>query len=381
MAQRQILSLLLPVRRCGLQPVMSRSHCQNINTISRFCSSRQMNSEPPPVHPENGSLLENLSSMGVDLTMARRRQPGVLRKLLTNEQGLAHFLKSKGADQETIASIISRFPRSITRSCQHLEERWQLWRNIFKSDSEVVGILSRSPESFFRSSDNENLEKNIAFLRSLGITPKDLHRLLTTAPRTFSNSVELNRNMVELLQGICLNLGGKDQEHFARTIISRNLYILIRSTNRVKANVDFLLSSLSLSNTEALVLLQSHGAQILDLSHESLKRNFKNLQSKLQSLGCSEAHFKKMILNYSLVLFISSELLNEKLDTLIDAGVHILQIVQKPKVLDFSLVIIKQRLHDLNSLGYDFQKNGIAVLDSSKKRFHAKLERLGSPEE
>ncbi|XP_051520078.1 transcription termination factor 1, mitochondrial-like [Myxocyprinus asiaticus] len=195
MAQRQILSLLWPVRRCGLWPVMSRSHCQNIITISRFCSSRQMNPEPPPVHPENESLLENLSSMGLDLNMARRRQPGVLRKLLTNEQGVAYFLKSKGADQETIASIISRFLRSITRSCQHLEECWQLWRNIFKSNNEVVGILSRSrsPESFFRSSDNENLEKNIAFLRSLGITPKDLHRLLTTAPRTFSNSVELNR--------------------------------------------------------------------------------------------------------------------------------------------------------------------------------------------
>ncbi|XP_065139875.1 transcription termination factor 1b, mitochondrial [Paramisgurnus dabryanus] len=377
MAQKRMMSLLWSSRRCG--PVVSSTYCQTIIVMSQYC--KQIIQKPPPSHSENECLLENLSSMGVDLNMARRRQPGVLRKLITNEQGLAHFLKGKGADQETVASIISRFPRSITRSSEHLEERWKLWRNIFKSDSEVVEILSRSPESFFRSSDNENLEENITFLRSLGITPKDLHRLLTTAPRTFSNSVELNRNMVELLQGVCLSLGGKDHEHFARTIISRNLYILIRSTNRVQANVNFLLSSLTLSNAEALLLLQSHGAQILDLSHESLKRNFRSLQVKLQSLGCSKADFKKMILNYSLVLFISSDRLNEKLDCLIDAGIHAQQIVQKPKVLDFSLDIIKQRLRDLIRLGYDFQKNGIAVLDTSKKRFHAKLERLGSPEE
>uniref|UniRef100_A0A3B4XUZ3 tRNA-dihydrouridine(47) synthase [NAD(P)(+)] n=1 Tax=Seriola lalandi dorsalis TaxID=1841481 RepID=A0A3B4XUZ3_SERLL len=47
-------------------------------------------------------------------------------------------------------------------------------------DSEIVTILERSPESFFRSSDNGNLEKNIVFLSSLGLDAKDLHRFLTT---------------------------------------------------------------------------------------------------------------------------------------------------------------------------------------------------------
>ncbi|XP_067282539.1 transcription termination factor 1b, mitochondrial isoform X2 [Pseudorasbora parva] len=370
MAQRQILFFLWPVRRRT-----------SISLASRFCSSKQTPFVLPQVNLENESLLENLSSMGVDLPSARRRQPGVLRKHLTNEQGLAVFLKSKGANPEAIASIISRFPRSITRTCEHMEERWRLWRNVFRSDREVVGILSRSPESFFRSSNNKNLQENIDFLMSLGITNKDLHRLLTTAPRTFSNSVKLNQNMVELLQAICVSLGGNDPKHFARTIISRNLYIFIRSTNRIRANVDFLKSSLSLSNSEALALFMSHGAQILDLSHESLKKNSEGLRHKLQTLGCGAGDFKAMILNYSLVLFISSERLNEKLDCLMEAGIDPQQIVQKPKVLDFSLASIRQRLQDLGRLGYDFQKSGIAVLDSSKKRFSAKLERLGSPEE
>ncbi|KAK9538390.1 hypothetical protein VZT92_003562 [Zoarces viviparus] len=38
--------------------------------------------------------------------------------------------------------------------------RWALWRDIFKTDGETVSILDRSPESFFRSGDNGNLEKN-----------------------------------------------------------------------------------------------------------------------------------------------------------------------------------------------------------------------------
>lgn len=366
MFQRQILHFLRLASGRASLPVTSRP-----------CSSKPSNHEPPL---ENESLLENLSILGVDLPSARRRQPGVLRKLLTNEQGLALFLKSKGADQETIASIISRFPRSITRSCEHLEERWTLWRNVFKNDAEVVEILSRSPESFFRSSDNKNLEENISFLRMLGITGKDLHRLLTTAPRTFSNSVELNRNMVEFLKSVCVSFDGNDPERFARTVISRNLYVFIRSTNRIKANVDFLCRSLSLSNAEALGLFQSHGAQILDVSHESLKKHFQSLRTKLSSLGCDEADFKRMILNYSLVLFVSSERLNEKLDCLMDGGILAQQIVCKPKVLDFSIESIRQRLRELDALGYDFQKSGIAVLDTSKKRFLAKLERLSSAE-
>ncbi|KAJ8378850.1 hypothetical protein AAFF_G00233520 [Aldrovandia affinis] len=325
---------------------------------------------------ENASLVENLATMGVDLKMVRRRQPGVLRKAITNERGLAYFLLSKGASHEAVAGIISRYPRSITRSGVHLEERWELWRSIFKSNSEIVNILERSPESFFRSSDNDNLQKNILFLGSLGLNSKDLHRLLTTAPRTFSNRVELNRQMIELLQDVCINLGGDQPEQFVKAIISRNLYILIRSTKRIKTNIAFLQETLGLSNTELMGLLQGHGADILDLSNECLKRNFKNAEKKLMSLGCSRSDVKKMIINYAPVLFVSPDNLKNKLDSLVEGGVHIKQIVEKPKVLDFSVENIKRRLAELQLIDYDFKKNGIGILDSSRKRFEAKLVRL-----
>lgn len=325
---------------------------------------------------ENTSLVENLATMGVDLKMVRQRQPGVLRKSITNERGLAHFLQGKGASREIVAGIISRYPRAITRSGPHLEERWELWKSIFRDNGEIVNILERSPESFFRSSDNNNLEKNIVFLGSLGLKAKDLHRLLTTAPRTFSNSVELNRQMVELLRDVCTSLGGDQPEQFVKTVISRNLYILIRSTKRIKANVVFLQETLGLSDAKLLDLLQGHGAEILDLSNEYLRRNFKNAEQKLALLGCDKSDVKKLIINYAPVLFISPDNLKNKLDCLVEGGVHITQILERPKVLDFSVENMKRRLADLQRIDYDFRKNGIGILDTSRKRFDAKLERL-----
>lgn len=229
---------------------------------------------------------------------------------------------------------------------------------------------------FFRSSDNNNLEKNIVFLGSLGLKSKDLHRLLTTAPRTFSNSVELNRQMVELLRDVCTSLGGDQPEQFVKTVISRNLYILIRSTKRIKANVVFLQETLGLSDAKLLDLLQGHGAEILDLSNEYLKRNFKNAEQKLALLGCDKSDVKKLIINYAPVLFISPDNLKNKLDCLVEGGVHITQILERPKVLDFSVENMKGRLADLQRIDYDFRKNGIGILDTSRKRFDAKLERL-----
>ncbi|XP_070703023.1 transcription termination factor 1, mitochondrial [Pempheris klunzingeri] len=358
-----------------LIPVQLTSAC----LLRRLCSTDTISNDPkPPVNLENESLLENLNLMGVDVKMARKRQPGVLRKVVTNEQGVAQFLQGKGASQNVIATIISRYPRAITRSIQHLERRWVLWRNIFKTDAEIVAIMDRSPESFFRSSDNDNLEKNIAFLTSLGLSTKYLHRLLTTAPRTFSNSVELNRQMVEFLEGICVELGGTNPEQFAKAVISRNLYILIRSIKRVRTNVDNLRTSLSLSDSELLVLLQGRGADILDLSSDYLTKNFNFLLQKMMSHGVREDDIKKMIISYPMILFIGKDTLNSKLDCLLEGGISMKQILKKPKVLELSTQNIAGRLEELKSVGYDFEKNGINILDTSRKRFVTKLKKLGA---
>ncbi|XP_078091567.1 transcription termination factor 1, mitochondrial [Mustelus asterias] len=342
----------------------------------RLCTSSHSDSPGTIPKPENTVLLNNLTVLGVDVMMARKRQPGVLRKVDTNEEGVAEFLRNKGANRETIASIISRYPRAITRSFCQLEERWQIWRSIFKADCEIISVIERSPESYFRSSDNGNLEKNIKFLCSLGLTSKDLHRILTTAPRTFSNSLELNQQMVKLLRDFGVSLGDKNPDAFVKRIITKNAYILLRSTKRIKTNVDFFTEALKPSNSELIKLLQGHGAEVLDLSSDYMKRNFKNISEQLQLLGCTVEEVKKFFLDYPPAFYASFEKLSNKIDCLLESDINIKQLLKKPRILEFSAKNLKNRIEELERVGYDFKKHGVTILDSSRRRFEAKLEKL-----
>lgn len=356
---------ICPAALLKITYLSTSSHDQSTETIQK---------------PENGSLINNLTVLGVDIKMARRRQPGVLRKSITNEKCVVEFLRSKGANNNAIASIISRYPRAITRSSSHLEERWQLWRSIFKADSEIISIIQRSPESYFRSSDNENLEKNIRFLSSLGLTAADLHRMLATAPRTFSNSLELNKQMVTFLQDLAVSLAVQNPYEFVKRIITKNAYVLIRSTKRIKTNVEFFTEALKLSNSELIKLLQGHGAEILDLSSDYMKRNYKNMSEQLQSLGCTPEEVKKFFIDYPPAFFASFEKVSNKVDCLLEKDINIKQLLKKPRVLEFSAENLKNRIKELQKVGYDFRKHGITILDSSRRRFEAKLKKLNAGE-
>ncbi|XP_006891555.1 PREDICTED: transcription termination factor, mitochondrial [Elephantulus edwardii] len=329
---------------------------------------------------EKEVLLRNLITMGVDVDMAKKRQPGVFNRMVTNEQGLKRFLLSKGANKEVIASIISRYPRAITRSLESLNTRWNLWRKILSSDLEIVNILERSPESFFRSNNNENLENNIKYLYSVGLTHKCLSRLLTNAPRTFSNSLDLNRQMIELLHEVCLTLGHKDPADFVRKIIFKNPFLLIQSTKRVKANVEFLQSAFNLSNEELLALIGGPGSEILDLSNYYAKRNYTNVKEKLFSLGCSEKQVQKFVLSFPSAIFMAEKKFNDKIDYLIQEKISILQIIENPRVLDSSLTTLKSRIKELINSGYDLSTSNITLLSWSLKRYKAKLKKLNENE-
>ncbi|KAI2546600.1 mitochondrial transcription termination factor 1, partial [Homo sapiens] len=117
---------------------MTRFSAENIfKSVSfRLFGVKCHNTDSEPL--KNEDLLKNLLTMGVDIDMARKRQPGVFHRMITNEQDLKMFLLSKGASKEVIASIISRYPRAITRTPENLSKRWDLWRKIVTSDLEIV---------------------------------------------------------------------------------------------------------------------------------------------------------------------------------------------------------------------------------------------------
>ncbi|XP_058581119.1 transcription termination factor 1, mitochondrial isoform X1 [Neofelis nebulosa] len=327
---------------------------------------------------ENEELLNNLLKMGVDVDMAKKRQPGVFNRMGTKEQDLKMFLLSKGASKEVIASIISRYPRAITRTPESLSERWDLWRRITTSDLEIINILERSPESFFRSRNNLNLENNIKFLYSVGLTHKCLCRLLTNAPRTFSNSLDLNKQMIELLQEVCLSLGHNEPRDFVGKIIFKNPFILIQSTKRVKTNIEFLQSTFNLNNEQLLILLCGSGAKILDLSNDYVSRNYTNIKEKLFSLGCTEEEVHRFILSYPDVVFLGEKKFNDKIDCLIEEKISVSQIIENPRILDSSISTLKSRIKELVNAGYNFSTSNITLLSWSQKRYKAKLKKLNT---
>ncbi|XP_016074396.1 PREDICTED: transcription termination factor 1, mitochondrial isoform X2 [Miniopterus natalensis] len=328
--------------------------------------------------PLENELLNNLLTMGVDVDMAKKRQPGVFNRTGINEQDLKMFLLSKGASNEVIASIISRYPRALTRTTENLSKRWDLWRTIMTSDLEILNILERSPESFFRSNNNVNLENNIKFLSSFGLTRKCLCRLLTNASRTFSNSLDLNKQMIEFLQEVCLSLGHRDPVDFVRKIIFKNPFILIQSTKRVKANIKFLQSTFNLNNEELLALIRGPGAEILDLSNDCAKRNYTNVKEKLFSLGCTEQEVQKFVLSYPEVIFLGEKKFNDKIDCLTEEKISISQIIENPRILDSSISTLKSRIKELVDAGYDLSTSNITLLSWSQKRYKAKLKKLNT---
>lgn len=325
---------------------------------------------------ENNTLVSSLEALGVDVRMARQRQPGVLRKQITNEDGLKRFLQAKGANKETIASIISRYPRAITRSYQSLEERWEIWRSILMTDLNILTILKRSPESFFRSGNNKNIQENIAYFRSLRLMPNDLCKILTRTPRVFSNSVELNKQMVDLLCEVCLLLGGENPDDFAKQLIVKNAFIFLRSHKQVKANVHLLQSTFNLDNEELLTLFRGEGGDVLDLSNEYLKKTLGNVKEKLLSHGCTEKEVDMFVLKHLRILYLSPQNLNDKIDFLLQANIDTHQLLKCPVVLDKSINTISYRIEELAKLDYNFMVYGIGILALSQERFALKLKKL-----
>ncbi|KAJ7322307.1 hypothetical protein JRQ81_018594 [Phrynocephalus forsythii] len=325
---------------------------------------------------ENNNLVNTLTVMGVDINLVRKRQPGVLRKKTTKENDLKNFLHAKGFCNEDIASIITRYPRCITRSHNSLQKRWEIWQKVLMTDSDIAKILERSPENFFRSGNNKNMMENIAYFLSLGLTFNALAKMLTIIPRAFSSTVELNKQMVSLLWQVYVDVGGENPADFVKQIISKNALILTRSRKQVTANIQLLKSDLNLENEQLRMRLCGQGGDILHLSNEYLKKNLTNIKNKLLSHGCTEADVITFVSKNIRVLYTSADKMNDKIDILLQAKINVHQILKSSLVINRSNTTISSRIDALRKLGYDFETQTVGILELSKARFEARLKKM-----
>ncbi|XP_073438073.1 transcription termination factor 1, mitochondrial [Dendrobates tinctorius] len=344
---------------------------------ARFCSQQLLHDEAK-VPIENLDLVTSLEKMGVDLTRVRKRHAVLLKKTSTHEQNLKHFLTEKGADAKMVASIISRYPQAITRDLDVLEKMWNVWKRVLESDATILSVAQRSPESFFRTSNTGNLAKNIRYLQSLGLPPKVLSQLMVKSPRTFANSVDLNKQNVEYLLRLCTMLGGKDPREFVRELISRNIYILTKSTNRIQNNIEKIKSLMKLDDRALLLWIQGDGAPIVSLSYTYFENNYRNAQAILLSLGCTEVEISLYIFTCPKLLLVTPTIFANKIKLLMQCGVDVKEILNNPNILAFHINNLKSRIKQLKDSGYDFRSSGLGVLQLGQAKFNSKLERLCS---
>ncbi|XP_075067942.1 transcription termination factor 1, mitochondrial [Mixophyes fleayi] len=370
--------------------IYTTSHCVNhlkgvvsLDVRSVLCGrfytqSTQLLNRKEKASRENESLLRNLQIMGVDIIKTRKRESFVLRRAITYERTLQEFLLEKGAGMQTVASVISRYPRAISHNYDALCDLWNVWKSVLNTDSAVLNVVSRSPESFFRTSNIDNLKNNICFFQSLGFPPKILSQLMAKAPRTFSNSVQLNQQKVLFLQELCESLGGTNHQEFVQQMITQNIYILTRSTRRIKSNIEAIQTLMKLDNKALLLWIQGDGAHILSLSYTYFENNYKGAQENLQALGFSEDEISRYIYIFPKVLLMTPKTFASKVNLLLQCGIESREILNTPNILGMRVNRVESKIKDLLRYGYDFKSSGLGVLNLCPSKYTSKLEKLSS---
>lgn len=295
-----------------------------------------------------------------------------------DRERLVEFLLEKGADTSTIESILTRNPHAATSCSKDLAGTWAMWQSILETDSAVLKVVKRSPHSFFRSGGVEKLSENISFLQSIDLTPKTLHQLMSRSPRTFANTVQLNKRTVSFLEMLCVRLGGEHPQKFVRQVITSNVFILTTSIRRLQANIECIQSLMKLEDKELLLWLEEKGACILDICNKYIEKDFLHIQEIMQSLGFLETEVIRYISENPHVFRQSSTNLNCKVKLLVGCKIDVRKIFDIPLYLNSSLETLKYRVKVLEKVGYDYRRNGPNILITSQAQFVSRLEKLSS---
>ncbi|XP_077346953.1 transcription termination factor 1b, mitochondrial-like [Lithobates pipiens] len=290
------------------------------------------------------------------------RRPSTIIRHAACKTHLEEFLLQKGASHFSVSRIILTYPKAISARYKDLPEVWGLWKSILKTDEAVLMVVTRSPESFFRSGGIEKLSENIAFFQSLGLSPKILHELMLKSPRTFANTVQLNKQMVFFFQDLCVRLGGENPDDFARQVITNNIFILTRSINRVKANIESIQSLMKLENKDLLSWIYGKGAFTLNLCNNYIEDNFLLFQQKMQSLGVLEADITRYIYENPSILLLSPKVFVYKIELLLNCGIEASKLLDNTLLSDVSLSRLRSRVRLLQQLDYDLGSNGPGIL-------------------
>nr|XP_046250637.1 transcription termination factor 2, mitochondrial isoform X2 [Scatophagus argus]XP_046250638.1 transcription termination factor 2, mitochondrial isoform X2 [Scatophagus argus] len=324
---------------------------------------------------ENQQTVGALYDLSVDIQKVRKLKGWVLHQSLAYTKEVAELLKDMGASGPSVARILTGHPEAVLCHPEQMQAQRELWMSVCPNQKELVGIIEKFPASFFTSSSHYgNQQNNISYFQSLNLNKRIITKLMASAPQSFSRPVEQNEVMVRTLQQSYQELGGEEDNMkiWLQKLLSQNPFVLLKPPEVLRQNLLFL-KDRGFSTAELLHLLSKLRGFVTELNPDSMRRTLAYSQD---TMGCSEAELRDIILKCPALLYYPETILAERIKGLLSAGMSMSQIIDTPTVLELTTQIVIYRIQRLKAHGYDVRTGSLEVLNGTKKDFEMSYEKL-----
>ncbi|XP_019957787.2 transcription termination factor 2, mitochondrial [Paralichthys olivaceus] len=344
--------------------------CQRVTALPlklRICSTLSST--------ENQQTVQELYDLSVDIQKVRKLKGWVLHQRPAYTRDVSNLLKDMGASGFIISRILAVHPEAVLCHPEQMQAQRELWMIVCPNQKELVGIIEKFPASFFTcSSHHDNQRHNIAYFQSLNLNKRIITKLMASAPQSFSRPLEQNEVMVRALQQAYLELGGEEanMKVWLQKLLSQNPFVLLKSPEVLRQNLLFLRDK-GFSTAELLHLISKLRGFVIELNPDSMCCS---LAYSRDTMGCSEAELRNIVLNCPALLYYPEDILAERFEGLLRAGISMSQIMDTPTVLELTTQIVSYRIQRLRERGYDVKAGSLEVLNGTKKNFEMNYGRL-----
>nr|XP_015820416.2 transcription termination factor 2, mitochondrial [Nothobranchius furzeri]XP_054589253.1 transcription termination factor 2, mitochondrial [Nothobranchius furzeri] len=324
---------------------------------------------------ENQQTVEAFYELSVDIQKVRKLKGWVLHQFPAYTKEVAALLEDMGASGSIIAHVLAVHPEAILCNPEQMQTQMELWMSVCPNQRELIGIIEKFPASFFTSSNHhDNQRNNISYFQSLNLNKRIITKLMASAPQSFSRPVEQNQLMVSTLQQAYQELGGEEanMKIWLQKLLSQNPFVFLKSPEVLKQNLVFLRDS-GFSTAELLHLLSKLKGFVTELNPDSMRRS---LNFSQETIGCSEAELRHIILKCPALLYYPDSTLAERFKGLLSTGISMSQIIATPTILELTTQIVNYRIQRLTARGYDVRTGSLDVLNGTKKDFEMSFGKL-----
>ncbi|XP_070764163.1 transcription termination factor 2, mitochondrial [Enoplosus armatus] len=324
---------------------------------------------------ENQQTVEALYDLSVDIQKVRKLNGWVLHQSPAYAKEVADLLQDMGASGSIVARILAVHPEAVLCPPEQMQAQRELWMSVCPNQKELVGIIEKFPASFFTSSSHhDNQRNNITYFQSLNLNKRIITKLMASAPQSFSRPVEQNEVMVCTLQQAYLELGGEEanMKIWLQKLLSQNPFVLLKPPEVLRQNLLFLRDK-GFSTAELLRLLSKLRGFVTELNPDSMHCTLVYSQD---TMGCSEAELRGIILKCPALLYYPEAILAERFKGLLSAGISMSQIRETPTVLELTTQIVNHRIQLLRAHRYDVRTGSLEVLNGTKKDFEMSYGKL-----